>query len=130
MQQNRLNGNPQNGGTGGFERFWAVYPRTEAKQAAWKAWKKLKVDENPKLFSEIMAGIVRHGDDWACRELRYIPLPATFLNGRRWEDELNPNAGLSPGERRTWQNLETAWRVLECAGAVEDWAASGDVSER
>lgn len=70
-----------------FEQFWAAYPKKAAKQDALKAWDKLTVDES--LLVQILAGIMRlrTSAQW-CREAgRFIPYPATFLNGRRWNDE-------------------------------------------
>lgn len=69
----------------GFDRFWTAYPRHEGKQAAMKAWRKLGPD--PPLAA-ILAALA-----WQCQlarwvnEPEFIPHPATYLNGRRWEDE-------------------------------------------
>lgn len=72
--------------TDGFDEFWAVYPKKDAKQAAIKAWNKLKPDDD--LKQAIIAGIQRDIDGkWKGAERRYIPNPATYLNGGRWEDE-------------------------------------------
>ena len=70
-----------------FETFWKVYPRHQSKQKAIRAWKKLKVDEE--LLSVILKAIERtkKSDQWQRENGRYIPLPASWLNGRRWEDE-------------------------------------------
>ena len=70
-----------------FTSFWSTYPNRKAKQAALKAWKKLKVDDA--LFTAIMAGLARamKSHDWLKDGGRFVPHPATWLNGRRWEDE-------------------------------------------
>lgn len=71
-----------------FESFWSVYPKKIAKANARKAWNKLKVD-GP-LYTEIMKGLTLHkkSRDWIKDEGQFIPHPATWLNGRRWEDEV------------------------------------------
>jgi hypothetical protein len=53
-----------------------------------KAWMKLKPDEE--LFEKIMTGLSRwaKSTDWLRDDGQFIPYPATWLNGRRWEDEV------------------------------------------
>lgn len=73
----------------GFDDFWAIYPKKDAKQAAVKAWMKLKPDDE--LKQAIIAGVQRDIDGrWKGAERRYIPNPTTYLNQRRWEDEITP----------------------------------------
>lgn len=68
-----------------FEKFWTIYPRRVAKQDARKAWKKLHVDSE--LFELMLRALQWQTRTWS--EVQYVPYPATWLNGRRWEDE-NP----------------------------------------
>lgn len=71
----------------GFNDFWAIYPKKDAKQAAERAWLKLKPDDD--LKQAIIAGVQRDiAGRWKDAERRYIPNPATYLNGGRWEDEV------------------------------------------
>lgn len=94
---------PPGGGTGAdrsdeiFERFWRAYPRREKKQAAVKAWKKLSPDLD--LCRTMAAALERQkrSDQWVRDGGRYIPLPASWLNGRRWEDEIPDAPPLSGG---------------------------------
>lgn len=73
-----------------FAEFWASYPRKVAKQQALKAWAKLKVDAD--LFSRIMAGLEaqKNSSQWVKDGGAFIPHPATWLNGARWDDEVTP----------------------------------------
>ena len=76
-------------GTGdvdGFADFWALYPRRVAKQAAVKAWVKLHPagDLRVKILEALAAQVT---GEYAHREPEKIPHAATWLNGRRWEDE-------------------------------------------
>lgn len=70
-----------------FERFWKAYPKKVAKGTAAKAFKKAKVDES--LLQDILKALEwqRETKQWKAEGGQYIPNPATYLNGRRWEDE-------------------------------------------
>jgi hypothetical protein len=71
-----------------FDEFWSQYPKKQAKQDAVRAWDKIKMTED--LYTTIMEGLSKskQSKQWA---EGYIPNPATWLNGRRWEDEYTPN---------------------------------------
>lgn len=68
-----------------FDKFWACYPRHEGKQQAKKAF--LRIAPDNALLATMLSAIQkqRQTDQWS--DPRYIPYPATWLNGRRWEDE-------------------------------------------
>ena len=96
---------PAKAGAGpAFDLFWSAYPKKVAKQDAMKAWLKLKPDGE--LVGKIMDGIARwkSSEDWTRENGRYIPHAATWLNGKRWEDEIT-KGGDSGGTKRvdyTW----------------------------
>lgn len=73
-----------------FEDFWEFYPKKRGKGAANKAWDKLKGDE--KLYHDIIKAVEAWSEteDWEKESGQFIPHPATFLNQRRWEDEIPP----------------------------------------
>ena len=75
-----------------FARFWSAYPRHEAKAEARKAFEKLDPDES--LLSEMLETIRRWKDtaQWKEGGGRFVPYPSTWLNQRRWEDEVPPAA--------------------------------------
>lgn len=70
-----------------FTEFWKAYPNKKAKQAAVKAWKRLKPDRA--LFNVIMQALkaAKRSDQWSRDGGRYIPHPASWINGQRWEDQ-------------------------------------------
>lgn len=70
-----------------FNDFWQEYPRKDAKETAKKAWKKSKFSDKMAMMiiQDVMA---RSGADWKDREKKFIPLAATYLNGKRWKDEI------------------------------------------
>lgn len=72
----------------GFAEFWEAYPRKKAKQAAEKAWRKLKPDA--RLQAEIRAGLERYRASVQRSDPQHIAHAASWLNGRRWEDEPDP----------------------------------------
>lgn len=81
----------------GFAEFWKQYPRKAAKPAAQKAWKKLK--PSSQTLSGLMAALDRQKDspEWLKDGGQFIPHPATWLNGRRWEDETPPTTAARAG---------------------------------
>jgi hypothetical protein len=73
----------------GFEDFWQAYPRKAGKGDAEKAWIKLKLAPKlPEILTSIRAAKVSL--DWTKEAGQYIPHPATWLNRRGWEDQLQP----------------------------------------
>lgn len=75
-----------NGNPAGFDDFWDAYPRHKDKKSAIKAWSKLKPSDE--LKQVIIADVRRRVNsdrEWA--DKNFIPYPATYLNGERWEDE-------------------------------------------
>src|SRR5260370_32850231 len=73
----------------GFDTFWKLYPRKVAKKAARKAW--MKIAPGPQLQQIIIDALVKQqaSDQWS--EWQFIPYPATWLNGERWDDEVPTN---------------------------------------
>ena len=71
-----------------FDEFWKMYPKKVGKEDSKKSFSKLKVDDE--LFLAITDGLEKwkSSDSWAKDGGQYIPNPATWLNGKRWEDEI------------------------------------------
>jgi hypothetical protein len=66
-----------------FQEFYKAYPRRQAKQEAENAWRKLNPDKQ--LVSRILADIQYR---FTTTELKFVPLPASYLRGARWDDEI------------------------------------------
>ena len=77
-----------------FESFWKLYPKKAAKGDAEKAWKKIEADVVPMILEAVEANLT--GFAWTNEGGRYIPNPATWLNGKRWNDEVRPALSQSP----------------------------------
>jgi hypothetical protein len=81
--------------------FWQAYPRRTARKKAFEALERLwKADATP--FDVIVAGCIRL-EKWM-QDPRYVPHPATWLNGERWNDDLpqrpsTPPSRPPPGQR-------------------------------
>ena len=71
-----------------FNFFWKEYPRKVGKGKAFESWKKLKLSD--KKAREIIISVRKHtqSNDWKKENGKYIPNPATFLNQRRFDDEI------------------------------------------
>ena len=69
-----------------FNRFWQAYPRKVGKGSAQKVFDRLQVDRP--LLEEMLCKIDQAKRSRQWQDMQYIPYPATWLNGRRWEDEL------------------------------------------
>jgi phage replication O-like protein O len=81
--------------TSNFLKFWSSYPKKIGKGEAFKAYKNIK-EPRPSLKT-IIQSVQDHEktDQW--KDKRFIPNPATWINQRRWEDEIEkPLNGKTP----------------------------------
>ena len=71
-----------------FVIFWEVYPLKIAKQDAVKSW--AKIHPNQKLLDKMLSAlnVQARSKQWQKDGGAFIPHPATWLNKRRWEDDL------------------------------------------
>lgn len=85
-----------------FPQFWQTYPRKVGKKEALKAWSKLTPEQRLKA----MEALPTHVKYWkACRtEKEFIPHAATWLNGWRFDDELEMPEQKPKGELVTKDN--------------------------
>ena len=93
----------------GFAAFWAAYPKKAGKADALKAWNKLAPDV---VLQEQMGKaleVQKQSQQWRKDGGQYIPMPATWLNGRRWEDE----APQTQGEQQKKAAEEVNARIFE-----------------
>ena len=71
-----------------FETFWALYPRKVNKQKAHEVFKKLNPAES--LLGVMLTSLKQQRQSEQWQTMQFIPHATTWLNGRRWEDELEP----------------------------------------
>lgn len=72
---------------GEFERFWQAYPKRKSRADAEKAFAKVNPDEQ--LLAVMLAAIAKAKTqaDWQREGGKFVPYPASWLNGKRWLDE-------------------------------------------
>ena len=72
-----------------FDTFWAAYPRKVGKKKARQAWDRAK--DRPAL-GDILASLTAQdkAKRWSNGNQQFCPHPTTWLNGARWEDEIDP----------------------------------------
>ena len=70
-----------------FDRFWNMYPRHVAKHDAQRAFK--QTTPTAALVDTMIAALQwqTQQPSWLKEGGAYVPYPATWLRGRRWEDE-------------------------------------------
>ncbi len=95
-----------------FALFWKAYPRKVGKGAAEKIWEKMKGDAE--IFKKILEAIEaqKKGESWLKDNGAYIPHPSTWLNQRRWEDEVVIR-WQDPFKENTQEKMDEAKKRLE-----------------
>jgi len=72
--------------TAGFVRFWAAYPRKQARVNALKAWHSKGCEALVDSIVRAVESQKRNDDQWRKDGGKYIPMASTWLNGERWND--------------------------------------------
>lgn len=99
-----------------FLEFWKAYPYKTAKDKAWEAWQK----KSPPLQDclKTLAWQVK-SEQWVKEKGQFIPMPATWINGKRWEDE--PIKGITTGK---YDGMGT--RINNSPAACNPWETDPD----
>lgn len=80
-----------------FDEFWGPWPNKNAKEAARKAWAKLKAPDRDAAKRAVCDGWYQK---WQAANPRLSPIhPASFLNGKRWTDEFQTPLKAINGDR-------------------------------
>jgi hypothetical protein len=93
-----------------FERFWAAYPRKDAKFRALAVWRWLAPSED--LLGRMLRTLEwqRRDRQWLEDGGYWVPYARAWLAGRRWEDEpFEPQSAMarrSPGPQTRTQRVE------------------------
>lgn len=77
---------PPNVPPNSFAEFWAAYPRKVARGTAENAWAKAVKETAPEI---IISAVKQQSMAMASQPSKFIPHPATWLNGKRWLDEIS-----------------------------------------
>lgn len=99
-----------------FAYFWEYYPQKKAKKTAFDAFKKAikKV-----ALEELVMAVERHkrSSEWKASKGKYIPYPATWLNGERWLDDVaEEERNSNDTDSRTFRANERATETTERFG--------------
>lgn len=70
-----------------FEEFWEAYPRKQDKQKARNVWLRKKLDAKIDMIKLDLLKRMTNDVQWLSSK-EFIPLPSTYLNGERWNDEI------------------------------------------
>ena len=66
-----------------FDAWYSSYPKKQSKKAALKAFMNLKPDALTACLADDLTARYKN------TERKFIPLPSTYLNGERWDDEID-----------------------------------------
>jgi len=88
-----------------FDTFWKEYPKKVKKPDAIKAWNKIPPLTDP---HDVIEGVLRwkKSDQWTRDGGRYIPNPATWLNARQWEDEVQETSNTTKPSAQPFAEYE------------------------
>ncbi len=113
--------------TESFDEFWKAYPKKKNKGDAEKSWGKLKPDTDlqNKIFKSLE--LLTASEDWKKQGGQFIPYPASWLNAKGWEDEVQStskpqSADPAEGQVRTFNG--EAQTFYNLVGWVADGRAS------
>ena len=79
-----------------FNIFWKAYPNKQGKAVAKKVWMGMEVTEES--FEVIMSALTqqKQWSRWTRSNGQFIPMPATWLRGERWNDESLESTSVNP----------------------------------
>ena len=102
-----------------FDTFWTAYPRHTNKKAAQQAFQKINPDAD--LLNIMLQSVAawKLSQQWTKDGGQYIPHAATWLNGRRWEDEV-PKAAAFTGKQVSAQQYTQRQYTEDELMAVSD----------
>lgn len=96
-----------------FDEFWNLYPRKVAKGHARLAFKKACDKEKP---HKIIDAVKKFAAAVKGKEKQYIPHPTTWLNGERWDDDIDD---VAPQATTNTDRLKEIL-VWDMPGQIED----------
>jgi len=70
-----------------FDQFWSIYPRKTDKGKALSKWLLVCKRKDAPTWREVKRAILQQKQSERWQEPMFIPMPATWLNQRRWLDD-------------------------------------------
>lgn len=96
-----------------FEKFWKIYPKKQDKQKTIKWFNKHQPNEE--LLKTILEKVELFKQTKQWQNKQYIPMPTTWLNGERWNDEI-AESDLTEKQTSREEILEQARKELREEG--------------
>jgi hypothetical protein len=109
-----------------FDRWYKAYPKKVSPAHAEKAWDKIKPDDD--LLDRMIAAVERQKQTEQWRR-GVIPNPATWLNGRRWEDDAGALDLGKPGAAGTTRKDDYEARQEEGMRKLRELMAANAAAE-
>lgn len=105
-----------------FSKFWSAYPKKVAKSQALKSFTRL--NPSNELLNEILANLRARSNhpDWTKDGGQYIPNPTTYLNQKRWEDQLQNCSVVSFQSKNTSSNAQQDFQRKDYRAGMEEFA--------
>lgn len=93
-----------------FEQFWQAYPKKKSKKDALKAWFSFDPDlDEPYVPRPIPLGEMLNAIKWQMKSRQwqdndgqYIPYPASWIRGAKWEDVTDEQARASARKQKCY----------------------------
>ena len=96
-----------------FLKFWDEYPRKTGKGAAFRVWLKMRPSKKERADISSALKWQKQSVQWNNSGYgKFIPLPATYLNQRRWEDEPETNNNSDITNPQKYKNEEEDLETL------------------
>ena len=93
-----------------FEDFWKAYPKKVGKEAARKAWGKIKKPADTLQAIKQAISWQVESEQWLKESGQFIPNPTTYLNQQRWLDEQPTKAksarATTPQHTNDFENID------------------------
>lgn len=87
-----------------FSEFWKLYPRKEEKKTAVAKWDKLTKETQQKII-QTLPNFLKGKD------VKFVPMPVTYLNNERWDDELEQSPTFTEEQIKKQRELDFLSRL-------------------
>jgi hypothetical protein len=94
-----------------FALFWSLYPRKTAKEFAGKSFAKLNDTDQDAAITGVKKWVEMGAFEEPSDRGDFRPHPATWINQRRWEDEIEPAKPKTNGRPLNWDEVKALPRA-------------------
>lgn len=86
-----------------FPAFYKAYPKKQGRAVAEKSWGKMALAGQLPPLDDILSTLSKQIEKlrWTKENEQFIPLPSTYINQKRWEDEFDVEVRVSGGNGGT-----------------------------